>query len=57
MSTTPSKRRSRAEWEQLMASYEASGETQREFCDQHHVAYSSFCCNVTGHSRPLFLSR
>ena len=43
MSTTPSKRRSRAEWEQLMASYEASGETQREFCDQHHVAYSSFC--------------
>jgi len=43
MSTTPRKRRSRAEWEQLMASYEVSGETQREFCDQHHVAYSSFC--------------
>jgi hypothetical protein len=51
MSTTPSKRRSRADWEQLMASYEVSGETQREFCDQHHVAYS-----VTVHFAPFFLA-
>ena len=43
MPTTPSKRRSRTEWEQLMADYDNGSQTQRAFCDQHEVAYSSFC--------------
>ena len=38
-----SKRRSRAEWEQLMADYEAGTLTQRAFCTEHALAYSSFC--------------
>ena len=36
-------RRSRAEWIQLMAEYEASDLTQREFCEQQQLAYSTFC--------------
>jgi len=43
MPTKPSSRRSRAEWEQLMADYESSHQTQRDFCALHDVAYSSFC--------------
>jgi hypothetical protein len=43
MPTTPSIRRSRAEWEQLMSDYENGSLSQRAFCDQHDVAYSSFC--------------
>lgn len=43
MPTTPGKRRSRTEWEHLMASYEAGSQTQREFCSEHGIAYSSFC--------------
>ena len=38
-----SKRRSRAEWTQLMADYEAGNLTQRAFCTEHALAYSSFC--------------
>lgn len=38
----PSARRSPADWEQLMAQYEASALTQREFCDQRGLAYSTF---------------
>jgi transposase-like protein len=37
------KRRTRAEWKQILSDYEASGLTQRRFCDEHGVAYSSFC--------------
>ena len=37
------KKRSREEWERLMASYEANDITQRAFCVQHGLAYSSFC--------------
>ena len=36
-------RRSREDWMQLMAEYEASGLTQREFCEQQQLAYSTFC--------------
>lgn len=43
MLETKSKKRKRAQWEQLMASYEASDMAQREFCVKHGVAYSSFC--------------
>ena len=43
MRETESRKRSRAEWEDLMARYEASNVTQREFCTQHGLAYSSFC--------------
>ena len=35
-------RKSRAEWVELMAAYEAGNRSQREFCDHHEVAYSTF---------------
>jgi hypothetical protein len=35
-------RRSRAEWERLMAEYEAGELSQRAFCAQQGLAYSSF---------------
>jgi transposase-like protein len=37
-----SNRRSREEWERLMAEYEAGELSQRAFCAQHGLAYSSF---------------
>ena len=43
MPEVSSKKRSREEWERLMGSYEASDMTQRAFCIQHGLAYSSFC--------------
>ncbi len=44
MSQTPpnKKRLSRTDWERLMAEYEASSLTQRAFCEQHELTYSSF---------------
>lgn len=36
-------RRDREAWRQLMAAYEASDQTQRAFCAEHGVAYSTFC--------------
>jgi hypothetical protein len=56
-------RRSRNDWERLMAEYEAGAVTQRAFCDQHELAYSTFsywrkrlCQTVTSsaQSEPLF---
>ena len=41
--TSPIPHRNRADWEQLMEQYEASGLKQRTFCEQHGVAYSTFC--------------
>lgn len=35
-------RKSRAQWIELMAAYEAGALPQREFCEQHEVAYSTF---------------
>ncbi len=35
-------RKSREEWVELMAEYEAGGLSQREFCERHEVAYSTF---------------
>lgn len=35
-------RKSREEWVELMVAYEAGDLSQREFCRQHEVAYSSF---------------
>jgi putative transposase len=43
MLETAMKKRNRDEWQRLVASYEASGMTQRAFCVQHDLAYSSFC--------------
>ena len=43
MSETANKKPGRAEWEALMARYEISDLTQREFCVQQRLAYSSFC--------------
>lgn len=43
MSETASKKRSRAQWERLMADYEVSNLAQRVFCERHGIAYSSFC--------------
>jgi len=40
---TTKPRHSRSDWEQLMAQYEASGLKQRAFCEQHRLAYSTFC--------------
>jgi len=37
------KKRSRGEWESLMERFEAGGLSQRAFCAQEGVAYSSFC--------------
>lgn len=43
MSNTGSNtRRDRAAWEQLMAQYESSHISQRLFCEQHGIAYSTF---------------
>lgn len=39
---TKTRRRQEA-WKQLMAEYEASDLTQREFCECHQLAYSTFC--------------
>ena len=36
------KRKSRAQWVELMAAYEAGDLSQREFCEQHDIAYSTF---------------
>ncbi len=35
-------RRDRAAWKQLMAQYEAGDLSQRVFCEQHGLAYSTF---------------
>ena len=35
-------RKSREEWVELMAAYEAGDLAQREFCERHEVAYSTF---------------
>ena len=35
-------RRDRSAWEQLMAQYEAGDLSQRLFCKQHGLAYSTF---------------
>ena len=35
-------RKSREQWLELMAAYEAGGPSQREFCEHHDVAYSTF---------------
>ena len=37
------KRRTRSQWAQILSDYETSGLTQRRFCDERGVAYSSFC--------------
>lgn len=43
MPQTKRKKRARVEWEQRMGRYEVSNLSQREFCAQHGLAYSSFC--------------
>jgi len=61
--TSPIPRRSRADWERLMAQYEASGLKQRVFCEQHAIGYSTFCywrkqlhrpASIESHSGHLF---
>ena len=37
-------RRGRNEWTRLIAKYEAGAATQREFCQRHGLAHSTFCC-------------
>lgn len=42
--TVPIKtRRNRDDWMQLMAEYDASDLTQRQFCARQQLAYSTFC--------------
>jgi hypothetical protein len=36
-------RRSQDDWNQLMTEYEAGELTQRQFCERHQLAYSTFC--------------
>lgn len=36
------KRKSRDQWVELMAAYEAGDSSQREFCAKYDVAYSTF---------------
>jgi len=38
----PGARKSRAQWVELMAAYESGDLSQREFCEKHDVAYSTF---------------
>ena len=61
--TRPIPHRSRADWEQLMEQYKASGLKQRTFCEQHGLAYSTFCywrkrlhqsASIGNHSEHLF---
>lgn len=40
--SAPATRKSRAQWIELMAAYEGGDLSQREFCEQHAVAYSTF---------------
>ncbi len=40
--TEAAARKSREEWVALMAEYEAGDLSQREFCERHEVAYSTF---------------
>ncbi len=40
--SAPAVRKSRAQWVELMAAYEAGDLPQREFCERHAVAYSTF---------------
>ena len=40
--TNSNTHRDRSAWEQLMAQYEAGDLSQRIFCEQHGVAYSTF---------------
>lgn len=35
-------RRSRAQWQRLMADYEASGQSQQVFCREHRLALGTF---------------
>lgn len=42
-SSVRANRRSRDEWKRLMAAYEASDLTQRAFCAEQGLAYSTFC--------------
>jgi hypothetical protein len=53
-------RRSREEWERLMAEYEAGEVSQRVFCAQRGLAYSSFGywrkqlrCALAAEGRPM----
>ena len=36
-------RRTQDDWSQLMTEYEAGELTQRQFCERHQLAYSTFC--------------
>jgi len=60
---TTNPRHSRSGWEQLLAQYEAGGLKQRAFCEQHGLAYSTFCywrkrlrqsASIENHSEHLF---
>ena len=35
-------RRTASEWAQIISDYQTSGLTQRDYCEQHDVPYSSF---------------
>jgi len=48
-------RRSREDWMQLMAEYNASDLTQRQFCARQQLAYSTFCYwrkRLSAHAAP-----
>ncbi len=57
--TEAARRKSREEWVVLMADYEVGDLPQREFCERHEVAYSTFgywrkqlCSPATASERP-----
>jgi len=35
-------RRTASEWAQIISDYQTSGLTQRDYCEQHNIPYSSF---------------
>lgn len=37
------RRRTRVQWQRLLAGHAASGLSQQDYCTRHRIAYSSFC--------------
>lgn len=52
--SSPRRRRTRAQWQRVLAAQAASGLSQEAYCARHHIAYSSFCRwkRELGHREP-----
>lgn len=50
--SSPRRRRTRAQWQRVLAAQDASGLSQQAYCARNHIAYSSFCRWKRALSRP-----